>query len=123
MMPLAQAGDKQIVTAVISHLVKPGQEDRYEQWLHEISKVAQQFEGHSGVSFVRPQNAAHPEYAIILKFDCYKNLRQWMESPIRQEWIDRVKPLVQKDQDVQILTGLETWFTLPGKLVQHPPKR
>jgi uncharacterized protein len=30
---------------------------------------------------------------------------------------------VQSEQNVQVLTGLETWFTLPGKLVQQPPKR
>jgi hypothetical protein len=115
--------DKQIVTAAITHLVKPGREQEYERWLHDISDVAQQFEGHAGVSFIRPQDAAYPEYAIVLKFDCYKHLKQWLDSPVRQRWIDKVKPLVQQDQNVQILTGLETWFTLPGKLVQHPPKR
>lgn len=113
----------QHVTAVISHLVKPERQQDYEQWLHDVSAVAQQFEGHSGVSFVRPQDPAYPEYAILLKFDEYKNLKQWMDSPVRQRWIEKAQPLVQKDQDVQILTGFETWFTLPGKLVKHPPKR
>ena len=120
---LALDSDKQQVTAAIAHLVKPGREQEYEQWLHDISGVAQQFEGHCGVSFIRPQDSTHPEYAIVLKFDCYKHLKEWMDSPVRQRWIDKAKPLVQQDQDVQILTGLETWFTLPGKLVQHPPKR
>jgi uncharacterized protein len=115
--------DKQQVTATISHLVKPGREQEYEQWLHDISGVAQQFDGHCGVSFIRPQDSTHPEYTIVLKFDCYKHLKAWMDSPVRQRWIDKAKPLVQQDQNVQILTGLETWFTLPGKLVQHPPKR
>ncbi len=115
--------DRQLVTAVISHLVKPGQEQAYEQWLHDVSGVAQQFEGHAGVSFVRPVDPSYSEYAIILKFDCYQHLKAWLDSPIRQRWIDQVKPLVQQDQKVQVLTGLETWFTLPGKLVQRPPKR
>jgi uncharacterized protein len=115
--------EKQIVTAVICHLVKPGREQAYEQWLHDISVVAQQFAGHAGVSFVRPIDLSHPEYTIILKFDCYQHLKAWMDSPIRQRWIDKVKPLVQSDQTVQVLTGLETWFTLPGRLVQQPPKR
>jgi uncharacterized protein len=115
--------DRQLVTAVISHLVKPGQEQAYEQWLHDVSDVAQQFAGHAGVDFVRPVDTSYPEYAIILKFDCYQHLRAWLDSPIRQRWIDQVQPLVQHDQKVQVLTGLETWFTLPGKLVQRPPKR
>lgn len=37
MITQAQAEDRQTVTAVISHLVKPGQEAAYEQWLHDIS--------------------------------------------------------------------------------------
>lgn len=115
--------DQQLVTAVIYHLVKPGQEQAYEQWLRDVSAVAQQFSGHAGVSFVRPTDLSHPEYTIILKFDCSQNLKAWMDSPIRQQWMEKVKPLVQKDQSVQVLTGLETWFTLPGKLVQRPPKR
>lgn len=115
--------EKQLMTAVIYHLVKPGREQAYEQWLHDISAVAQQFAGHAGVSFVRPADLSHPEYTIILKFDCSQHLKAWMDSPIRQQWMDKVKPLVQKDQSVQVLTGLETWFTLPGKLVQQPPKR
>ncbi|MCU0566057.1 MAG: antibiotic biosynthesis monooxygenase [Oculatellaceae cyanobacterium Prado106] len=120
---IALESDKQQVTAVITHLVKPGREQEYEQWLHDISAVAQQFEGHAGVSFIRPQDASHPEYVIVLKFDCYKHLKAWLDSPVRQRWIDKAQPMVQQAQNLEVLTGLETWFTLPGKLVQRPPKR
>lgn len=37
---------EQPVTAVISHRVKRGRESEYERWLHDVSAVAQQFEGH-----------------------------------------------------------------------------
>jgi uncharacterized protein len=120
---IVHESEKQQVTAVISHLVKPGREQHYEQWLHDISSVAQQFAGHTGVSFIRPHDAAFPEYVIILKFDCYRHLKAWIDSPIRQRWIDKAAHLVQQNQKVDILTGLETWFTLPGKLIQRPPKR
>lgn len=120
---VAAADEKQQVTALILHLVKSGKEHNYEQWLHGISAIAQQFEGHSGVSYIRPQDSTHPEYAIILRFDCYKNLKKWLDSPIRQQWIDRVKPIIQSDESMQILTGLETWFALSGRVTRHPPKR
>ncbi len=97
MTKVATPDDKQDVTAVISHLVKSGKEQHYEQWLRNISAVAQEFEGHSGVSFIRPEDPSHPEYAIILKFDCYKNLKRWMESPVRRHWLGQAKSLVQKD--------------------------
>jgi uncharacterized protein len=120
---IVHESDKQQVTAVISHLVKPGSERYYEQWLHDISSLAQQFAGHAGVSFIRPQDSTFPEYVIILKFDCYMHLKAWLDSPIRQRWIDKASDLVQQNQKVDILTGLETWFTLPGKPIQRSPKR
>jgi uncharacterized protein len=122
-MASALQNDHQPVTTVITHLVKPGQESSYEKWIQDISAVARQFEGHCGVSIIRPQDFTNPEYVILLRFDCYDHLKQWMESDIRQRWIDKAKPLVQKDQNVQVLTGLETWFTLPSQPLKRPPAR
>ncbi|MCL1473509.1 hypothetical protein [Argonema antarcticum] len=59
------------VTAVISHVVRPGREQGYEAWFHGIAADARTFKGHLGVSTIRPHHHAHPEYVVILKFDCY----------------------------------------------------
>ncbi|WP_277883970.1 hypothetical protein, partial [Nostoc sp. FACHB-888] len=59
----------------------------------------------------------------ILKFDCYGNLKTWLESDIRREWIERLQPLIEKPEDIQTLTGLETWFTLSDKPMMSPPPR
>lgn len=75
----------QQVTAVISHYVRPGREQGYEEWLHGISQIARKFEGHNGITVLRPQSGSRAEYVIILRFDNYKNLCQWMRSPERQE--------------------------------------
>ncbi len=115
--------DNEPITVVISHLVKPGYEEPYERWQKGISAAARQFEGHLGASFLRPTNPAYPEYVIIVKFDCYRHLKEWLESPIRQIWIEKSAPLVQEDQKLQVMTGLETWFTLPNRPNQVPPKR
>ena len=123
MMRFSVKNENLPVTAVISHLVKPGCEREYEKWLQGISAAAEQFEGHCGVSIIRPQDHTYPEYVIILKFDRYANLKNWLESDIRQHWIERSERLVQKPQNLQTLTGLEAWFTLPGngKSAATPP--
>lgn len=112
----------QQVTAIISHTVRPGREHGYEEWLHGIAAVAQKFRGHLGVNVIRPWNHAHPEYVAILKFDQYSNLKTWLESDIRQEWLARLQPLIEKPEAVQTLTGLETWFTLPNRVEMPPPR-
>lgn len=123
MMSFSVNNENLPVTAVISHLVKPGCEREYEKWLQGISVAAEQFEGHCGVSIIRPQDHNYPEYVIILKFNRYANLKNWLESDVRQDWIERSERLVQKPQNLQTLTGLEAWFTLPGKPMPKPPRR
>lgn len=112
----------QQVTAVISHYIRPGRESGYEAWLKGISQAARQFEGHNGVTILRPQVGSRKEYVIILRFDKYKNLCQWMRSPERQEWIERAKPLTEKPENIQVLTGLEALVSLPNNASSPPPK-
>ncbi|MEO1295378.1 MAG: antibiotic biosynthesis monooxygenase [Cyanobacteria bacterium J06636_16] len=115
--------DIQPVTAVISQRVRRNREAEYERWMQDISAVAKQFPGNLGATVIRPESGICVEYVIILKFDSYTHLRQWLDSDERQHWLDKAKPFVVKDADVQILTGLETWFTLPGRAQQPPPPR
>ena len=112
----------QQVTAVISHYIRPGRESGYEAWLEGISATARKFEGHEGVTILRPQAGSRKEYVIILRFDKYQNLCQWMRSPERQEWIEQAKPLTEKPENVQILTGLEALVSLPNTASPPPPK-
>lgn len=122
--PLAISTDENHqVTAVISHIVRAGREQGYEEWFHGIASDAQKFKGHLGVSTIRPRDHAHPEYVVILRFDRYDNLKAWLESDIRREWIERLQPLIEKPESIQTLTGLETWFSLPHQPLKVPPPR
>lgn len=111
------------VTAIISHVVRPGREQGYKEWFHGIAADARKFKGHLGVSTIRPHDHAHPEYVVILKFDRYDNLKTWLESDTRRGWIERLQPLIEQPEVIQALTGLETWFTLPNKSPKAPPPR
>ncbi|MBE9044543.1 antibiotic biosynthesis monooxygenase [Pleurocapsales cyanobacterium LEGE 10410] len=123
-MNIAENSQNQQVTAIISHYVRPGRERGYEEWLQGISQAARQFPGHGGVTILRPRSDFQLEYVIILRFDSYKNLCQWMRSPVRKKWIERAKPLTEKPEDVQVITGLEALVTLPGKITaSSPPPR
>ena len=112
------------VTAMITHQVKPGRTQSYEDWIKGISAAARQFEGHLGVSILRPQAGKNPNYIIVLQFDHIDHLQTWLDSDIRKDWIERVQPLIRADETVQVLTGLETWFYLPslGQGTSPPPR-
>lgn len=112
------------VTAVISQRVREGREAGYETWMKGIAAAAREFEGHLGVHILRPQPGAPPDYVIVLQFDTCDHLQAWLKSDIRKSWIERVKPLVKDaHENIQILTGLESWFQLPSQSMPAAPKR
>lgn len=113
----------QHVTAVITHRVRPGRETGYEEWIKGIAADARQFEGHLGVNILRPQPGATSDYVIVLQFDSCPHLNNWLNSGVRKGWIDRVQPLIQEQESVQVLTGLEGWFQLPTQAAPKAPKR
>lgn len=113
----------QHVTAVITHRVKSGRTEGYEEWIKGISADARQFKGHLGVNILRPQPGVSSDYVIVLQFDACANLNAWLNSDIRKGWIQRVQPLIQEQESVQVLTGLESWFQLPQQAAPSAPKR
>jgi hypothetical protein len=115
--------DNQPVTAVISQRVPRRHQAAYERWMQGISEAARQFPGHSGITVIRPEAGICVEFVIILKFDCYGNLKRWLDSDERQRWLAKAQPFIAVQDQVQILTGFETWFTLPARAVQGTPAR
>lgn len=113
----------QHVTAVITHRVRSGREAGYEEWIKGIAADARQFEGHLGVNILRPQPGASFDYVIVLQFDSCPHLDAWLTSDVRKGWIDSVQPLIQEQESVQVLTGLESWFQLPKQAGPAAPKR
>src|SRR5262245_18360453 len=81
-------GDRRVPgTALIRRRVKPAGEAQFEEWVRAISPVAASFPGHLGINIFRPTDRGHPEYLLILQFDREENLRGWLESDVRREWI------------------------------------
>lgn len=111
------------VTVVISRKVQPQYRVAFEEFISGITSAAATFEGHLGVNISRPNTPENNEYKIIFKFDRASNLRIWQQSETRRQWLARAESLCLEKPTVQILTGLETWFTLQSaKLSNRPPR-
>ncbi len=111
------------VTVVISRRVKRGCEVEFEAFLTGVTATCSQFPGYLGSSIFRPASADDPEYRVIFKFDRLGNLRRWEASEERQQWFTQAEALTECPPKVQVLSGLETWFTLPGRAAIVPPPR
>jgi antibiotic biosynthesis monooxygenase (ABM) superfamily enzyme len=109
------------VTTTVTRRVKPGHEPFYEQFLEGIIAAATRFPGHLGVEVFRPQSVSTGEYRVVYRFDSGEHLRAWLDSDEHAAWLERAEPHVIGPMRTQFVTGLETWFTLPGRPGLPPP--
>jgi uncharacterized protein len=108
------------ITTTVTRRVRPGHEALYEQFLAGIISAAREFPGHLGVEVFRPQSAAG-EYRTVYRFDSEEHLRAWLDSDEHAAWLERAEPHVIGPIRTSFVTGLETWFTLPGQPGAPPP--
>jgi antibiotic biosynthesis monooxygenase (ABM) superfamily enzyme len=111
------------VTVLYSRRVKPGREAAFQAWAHGVVAASRQFPGHLGASVLDVPGSR--EYHILFTFADRTSLRAWLDSEERRRWLARVGELIEADRGLQQLTGLETWFKLPGANVptMKPPPR
>jgi len=116
-------GDDPPVTGLVSRRVKRGREQEFEEWLSGILAAANDAPGYLGSEVLRPGDGEDDdEYKIIFRFDHASNLHAWENSEERQHWRRQAEPLVHEEK-YHVLTGLETWFTLPSKTGEPAPPR
>jgi antibiotic biosynthesis monooxygenase (ABM) superfamily enzyme len=62
---------------------------------------------------------------VIYKFSDLEHFHHWEQSETRKRFLQQADPLIEPHgrQRVQQLTGLETWFNLPGEIAVKPPMR
>jgi hypothetical protein len=109
------------VTIVVTRTPKPGREGDYEEWLRGVAKVSMRYPGHLGLTVLKPPPGSR-RYTIVFRFDTVEHLQAWDRSEERREWVARAEAMCEATE-VSRLTGMETWFTLPGGGMVAPPPR
>ncbi len=117
--------DDEPVSVLFTWRVMPGREADFEHWLEEINQVSSRFPGHRGVTWLRPP-AGTPEeqrrYHCVLRFDNGRHLSRWLTSPEREVTVRHLAGIAQEAEPRETTTGMETWFSLPGRPVLPPSK-
>jgi antibiotic biosynthesis monooxygenase (ABM) superfamily enzyme len=110
------------VAVLALRTVKPGFEEKFEAELHEFISQSVQTEGQLGVSVIRPvQESGSREYGILRRFRDSASRERFYESPLFKHWEIKVASLTEGEAKHQHLSGLETWFVLPGQRALIPP--
>ena len=111
------------VTVSITRTVKAGCEADFERALHEFVQRSLLLPGQLGVHIIRPApGSASREYGIIRKFSDRQALESFRTSPDYLQWNQLTAELTEGNGRIEELTGLESWFTLPGQPLRPLPQ-
>lgn len=108
------------ITVTVARGVTAGREDDFERWSERLTALATRFPGFLGAGMLRPSRVGDP-WHVVFRFDSAAHLAGWETSADRARWLAEGADLVESTV-VQRVSGLETWFSLPGRMPQPPPK-
>lgn len=111
---------EQGATVVITHRVREGQQSGYEDWLNAIGPICRSSAGLLDWQLIRPIAGLTATYTVIIRFDTREHLQSWMGSQERKRLIEKARPLLAKDDDFFIRSGLDFWFTPEGARAKVP---
>ena len=107
-------------TVVISHHIREGRDHDYERWLNEIGPLCRNARGLIDWQIIRPIQGLTYLYTVIIRFDTISNLKHWMQSDDRKQLIEKIRPLLAKDDNYYIKTGLDFLFTSENSTMKPP---
>jgi len=116
----ASPAEPEPVTVTVARRVAPGMEPEFETWYDGIIGCASRFPGFLGAGILRP-NEAGQDWHVVYRFADEASLHRWEVSTERADWLHRAEAFAE-ETGVQRVTGLETWFSLPGRTAPAPPK-
>jgi antibiotic biosynthesis monooxygenase (ABM) superfamily enzyme len=108
------------VTVTVARLVAPGREAAFESWSEELTGAASRFPGFLGAGLLRPGHVGEP-WHVVFRFGDGAQLRAWEDSPERARLLAAGDDLVHGTEQYRV-SGLETWFALPGRTAPAPPR-
>jgi antibiotic biosynthesis monooxygenase (ABM) superfamily enzyme len=109
------------VSVVLSRTVKPGKEKEYEKLAHEAIRASRRYTGHEGTTVIKEGKR---RYHLVYRFTSHNKLDEWLGSPERRKIREEIAPLTEDTEDIQKLTGFETWFRVPGQSpLKSPPRK
>jgi antibiotic biosynthesis monooxygenase (ABM) superfamily enzyme len=108
------------VTVTVARRVAVGREREFEQWYDDIIGAACRFPGFLGSGVLRPRTAGQ-DWHVVYRFADPASLESWESSPERAGWLRRAEDLAEETRVARV-SGLETWFALPGRTAPAPPR-
>ncbi|MBS0635517.1 MAG: antibiotic biosynthesis monooxygenase [Verrucomicrobia bacterium] len=111
------------VSVLVDRKVCPGNKEAFEKLLDAIILASSTFTGYIDTRVQKPKSDDDNLYRVMFRFDSQSHLDAWLNSDARLNLVKQIDDLIDKPTTLQVITGLETWFSLPGQKTMTPPPR
>ena len=108
------------VTVLVARRVVPGKEIEFEKWASELTRAASAFDGFLGAGLLQPGHVGEL-WHVVYRFASADELARWEESKTRLDLLAHGEQVMSTSHE-QRITGLETWFEVPGRTAPAPPR-
>ena len=120
---IEQPAFSEVVTLVIKHRIKAGQEADYETWLRRIVSIASGYPGHLGVDVIRSKSGGLHLFTCVLRFHSTEAMQSWLDSQERRQLVEQARPMLADGDQTEVNPHNEFWFTPgPDASAAQPPR-
>lgn len=112
-----------VVTLLVRHRVKKGQDQAYETWLRQIIAKARSYPGHLGIDVVRGHSGGLGLFTSVLRFASTEQLQHWLDSTDRRQLVEQARHLLADGDQTEVNVEREFWFTPQDSSAPTPPPR
>jgi len=108
--PLSRA---EPVKIVLERHVRPDADVAFREWSQRFVQIAKRFPGHEGASVLAVPNS--DSHFVLVRFASPGELDEWQRSNEYAALMQEADLLGPAGEYSETRTGMETWFTLPGR--------
>jgi uncharacterized protein len=111
------------VSTVIVQRVPAARVDRFLECQRGLTQAAEGFPGYQGTELYPPADDRHQDWVSVIHFNDQESLRRWIDSPVRAEWIKKLRDDIGDFRLKTLPSGFGAWFAglETGPEGQPPP--
>jgi antibiotic biosynthesis monooxygenase (ABM) superfamily enzyme len=98
------------ISTVVVQRVPADRVPRFLECQRGLTEAVERFPGYRGTELYPPADDRHLEWVSVIHFDDHESLERWLGSPIRAEWVKKLRAEIGDFQLKTLPSGFGAWF-------------
>ena len=98
------------VSTIVVQRVPVDRVPRFLECQRGLTDAAEGFPGYKGTDLYPPADDRHQEWVAVIHFSDQESLQRWIDSPVRTDWINKLRAEIGDFQLKTLPSGFGAWF-------------